>query len=102
MSTLISIAPNRSAAAISARHPLEPLSADEVRTCVELLKQNGKVTPITRFVSVALKEPPKSRVYESNGEQPPREAFAVLFDNATNSCFEATISLADEALIGCK
>ena len=70
MSTLISITPSRNAAAISPRHPLEPLSADEVRASVELLKQNGKVTPTTRFVSVALKEPPKSRVHESNGEQP--------------------------------
>lgn len=81
------------------RHPLEPLTAEEVRDAVELLKAAGKVTPTTRFVSVALKEPAKSLVREFDGKPPsPREAFAVLFDNAENACYEATLSLTGREL----
>ena len=57
MSTLVNISSAPPASTALPPHPLEPLSADEVRAAVELLKQNGKVTPTTRFVSVALKEP---------------------------------------------
>ena len=67
------------------RHPLEPLSAAEVQQAVGLLKSAGKVTPTTRFVSVSLKEPRKELVHAFKpGEPIEREAFAVLFDNATN------------------
>jgi primary-amine oxidase len=84
-------------------HPLEPLTADEVRAAVRILKDAGKVTPTTRFVSVALREPPKALVHAlDEANPPPREAFAVLFDNATNSCFEATVSLAERDLAGWK
>ena len=101
MPDLIDITPARAAALDSASHPLEPLGAGEVRRAVELLRESGKVTPTTRFVSVALREPEKGLVHNPNGgPPPPREAFAVLFDNATNSCYEATVSLADGALLG--
>src|SRR5262245_27608085 len=80
-------------------HPLEPLSPQEVRLAVSLLKDNGKVTPTTRFVSVALKEPDKAVVHGFTGPPPPREAFAVLFANARNACYEATLSLTDEKLL---
>ena len=43
-------------------HPLEPLTAAEVRLAVSILKDTGKITPTTRFVSVSLKEPPKELV----------------------------------------
>ena len=84
------------------RHPLEPLSAAEVKQAVELLHSAGKVTPSTRFVSVSLKEPKKELVHARAGGKSatiPREAFAVLFDNATNCCYEAHVSLADKSLM---
>jgi primary-amine oxidase len=85
------------------RHPLEPLTAEEVRRAVLLLKQAGKVTPTTRFVSVALKEPDKALVHGFTGSNlPPREAFAVLFDNAANACYEAAVSLTGEKLLDWK
>jgi primary-amine oxidase len=85
------------------RHPLEPLTAAEVRLAVSLLKDSGKVTPTTRFVSVSLREPAKELVHQFTGQQPiRREAFAVLFDNGTNSCFEATLSLTDQKLLSWK
>ena len=80
-------------------HPLEPLSAEEVRSAVGVLKAVGKVTPTTRFVSVALREPDKSAVHGFDGTNAPaREAFAVLFDNAANACHEAIVALAEGAV----
>jgi primary-amine oxidase len=82
-------------------HPLEPLTADEVRLAVSILRDTGKVTPATRFISLSLKEPPKAAVHAANSSSP-RSAFAVLFDNGTNSCFEAAISLTEKKLLSWK
>src|SRR5262245_28427994 len=84
-----------------AMHPLEPLSAAEVQQAVQILKKNGKVTPTTRFVSISLKEPPKDAVHSGRGSAT-REAFAVLFDNGTNTAHEATVSLTNSAVLGFK
>jgi primary-amine oxidase len=82
------------------RHPLEPLTADEMRLAVSLLKDSGKVTTTTRFVSVNLREPAKEFVHRFTSQEPiRREAYAVLFDNSTNSCYEATLSLTDRKLL---
>ena len=70
------------------KHPLEPLTADEVRLAVSVLRDSGKVTPTTRFVSVSLKEPPKDLVHAGRTDLP-REAFVVLFDNGTNTAHES-------------
>src|SRR5262245_34220065 len=84
-------------------HPLEPLSAAEVQQAVGLLKAQGKITPTMRFVSVSLKEPKKATVHSFTGKQDgPREAFAVLFDNALNTCYEATIALTAGKLLSWK
>jgi primary-amine oxidase len=85
------------------KHPLEPLTAQEVQLAVTLLKGAGKVTPTTRFVSVSLKEPDKAFVHKFTGKEPiRREAFAVLFDNGTNSCYETAISLTDRKVLSWK
>lgn len=75
-------------------HPLEPLSASEIALAVSLLKDFGKVTATTRFVSVSLREPPKSFVhgYPKAGRAP-RQAEACLFDNGTNTAAEAVVDL---------
>jgi primary-amine oxidase len=83
------------------KHPLEPLTAQEVALAVTLLKDAGKVTPTTRFVSVSLKEPAKELVHAAKSDLK-REAFAVLFDNATNSCYETALSLTDRKLLSWK
>ena len=79
-------------------HPLEPLTSHEVRTAVDLLKSAGKVTPTTRFISVALAEPAKGEVHAGAPATLSRGAFVVLFDNATNTCHEATLSLTEERI----
>ncbi len=100
MSTLINITPLDGNRACPKTHPLEPLSTHEVRAVVDVLKREGKATLTTRFVSIALKEPNKTFVHHPNGEGPPtREAFAVLFDNAANACYEASVSVSEGRLL---
>src|SRR5687768_1104558 len=84
----------------TALHPLEPLTAEEVAAAVHILRDAVKGTPTTRFISVSLKEPPKEAVHKLDPKAPqPPQAFAVLFDNATISCYEATLSLKDGKLL---
>lgn len=84
-------------------HPLEPLTAAEVKQTVAILTQNGKVNPTTRFVSVSLREPNKELVHQfSEGRRPDREANAILFDNALNRCYEASVSLTAQKLLSWK
>src|ERR1700728_2313129 len=94
-------APGATAMTATIKHPLEPLTAQEVALAVTLLKDAGKVTPTTRFVSVSLKEPAKELVHAAKSDLK-REAFAVLFDNATNSCYETSLSLTDRKLLSWK
>jgi primary-amine oxidase len=82
-------------------HLLEPLTAAEVQKVIAVLKAKEKVTSTTRFVSVSLKEPSKEMVH-ADMEGLPRVGFAVLFDNATNSCYEATVSITNSALVSWK
>ncbi len=91
---------NGSAATASSPHPLEPLSAEEVQNAVDILRDAGKLTPTTRVVSISLREPAKELVHGFDGSTPiPRQAFAVLFDNAENACHEALISLEDARVV---
>ncbi len=71
------------------RHPLEPLTAVEVRQTIRLLRAAGHLTPTTRVVSVSLREPTK-------GQPGPRSAHAVLFNNGTNTAHEAIVSIEQE------
>jgi primary-amine oxidase len=82
------------------QHPLEPLTADELRLAVSIVKDTGRVNATTRFVSVSLKEPPKAQVH--NGAAGERQAFAVLFDNAANTAYEATLSVTGGQLLNWK
>ncbi len=86
------------------KHPLEPLTAQEVQVAVTILKDAGKVTKTTRFVSVSLKEPDKATMhaFTPSTPLPKREAFAVLFDNGTNSCYETALSLTDRKVLSWK
>ncbi len=84
-------------------HPLEPLNTQEVQLAVMTLKDSGKVTPTTRFVSVSLREPDKAFVHAFTGKETfAREASAVLFDNGTNACFETVVSITDRRVLSWK
>jgi primary-amine oxidase len=82
-------------------HPLEPLSASEVAQSVALLQSFAAFTPTTRIISITLREPAKSFVYEwPQADAPSREAEAVLFDNALNTACTVVLDLTAGVVTG--
>jgi primary-amine oxidase len=79
------------AASENARHPLDPLTAAEYRTVVEVLGK-GYVDENGRFALITLEEPEKSEVLRWKAGAPiSRRAFAIV--KKGRSTFEAVIDL---------
>ena len=73
-----------SSLSIGMAHPLDPLSADEITTAVEVLRAAGLADAGTRFPLIDLDEPPKAAVLASQpGQAVPRSAFVVARQNRT-------------------
>jgi primary-amine oxidase len=84
------------------RHPLDPLSAEEVSAAVRVLRTHGPATDQMRFVSVNLNEPPKSEIDSiTAGNTPDRRAFIIAIDLATRRVLEALVSLSRGTLLSC-
>ena len=84
----------------SLAHPLDPLSKDEITAAVAVLRDAGKVADSTRFVLIHLHEPPKAKVLVYHpGDSLPRQAFAVLYDWASNTTSEAIVDLTEKKLV---
>ena len=60
-------------------HPLQRLSADEIRAAKKLFEDRSLLTPTTRFANLALEEPPKRDVLAFQpGDAVDRRVRAVL------------------------
>jgi primary-amine oxidase len=78
-----------------ARHPLEPLSADEIELVTAAVKRAQGLGDTARFVYVMLKEPSKVEVLNFKpGDSFGREAFIVIRERAEHATYEATVSIA--------
>jgi primary-amine oxidase len=76
------------------RHPLDPLTPDEIRLAVESIRRERPIRDSFRFVTVTLREPPKAALLRPSGATTaPREAFLILLDNATGLAYEAVVDL---------
>lgn len=71
--------------------PLDPLGPEEISAASALVRERPEFGSSTRFVSIALHEPPKRRVLE--GSVSDRQVFAVLYDRASAQTVEAVVSL---------
>src|SRR5271155_4822298 len=82
------------------RHWLDPLSADEVKAAIHILRTQGPVSDHMRFVSVNLHEPARTEIENSNhGNIPDRRAFIIALDLAGRRVLEVLVSLLDEKLL---
>ncbi len=81
-------------------HPLEPLTRDEVRTAVDLIKSQSTFNGSTRFISVMLKEPAKQVVSAWPAlSGAPRRALATLFDNGANLASRVVVDLTERQIL---
>jgi primary-amine oxidase len=77
------------------RHPLDPLSAEEITAAAGVLSAAPQWTGGTQVVMLALREPPKADVLAFTPGAPiTRQAAAVLIDRRANRTFEALVDLA--------
>jgi primary-amine oxidase len=82
------------------RHPLDPLSAEEITRTTNILNASGKLTPGMRLMAYSLQEPPKEAVlaFQLGQAVPPREVAVVIRDHGRHLTIEAIISLTGEAI----
>jgi primary-amine oxidase len=82
-------------------HPLDPLTADEIRQAAAIVRRERGVGEGWRFASIELKEPAKADVMAlSSGELTRREALVVCWDRADGQAYRADVSLTGEAVTG--
>ncbi|HEY0804681.1 MAG TPA: tyramine oxidase, partial [Pseudonocardiaceae bacterium] len=78
-------------------HPLDRLSADEIRHVKRILVREGLVTETTRFPWVALVEPDKRTVLDFRPGDPVQRAVRVVaLDRATGKSTWLTVSLTED------
>jgi primary-amine oxidase len=81
-------------------HPLDPLTADEVRAAAAVLRRDRGVGERWRFASIELREPAKQAVRDpAPAAPPPREALVVCWDRDTNDAFKAVVSLSEDRVV---
>lgn len=84
------------AAQLFAANALAPLTAEEIRSAVAILRTSGHVPPGTRFSQISLQEPDKELVVRSAAV--PRRAFAIIYEPRENKTFEAVANLATRSV----
>lgn len=68
-------------------HPLDPLSADELRAAAGILRRDHGVGGRWRFGSIDLREP------EKGDPEPPREAEVICWDRDSGDAYRAIVAL---------
>jgi primary-amine oxidase len=81
------------------QHPLEPLTADEIRVAAATLRRERQIGEQMRFVRMTLREPRKEQLQSyAEGEPIDREAFVILRDRAARTTYEAVVSIGDASV----
>src|SRR5256885_11351912 len=75
-------------------HPLDPLSADEIRQAAAILRRDRTIGDGWRFASIELKEPAKDALprLETGGAPGAREAIRGCWDRADGQARPPTLS----------
>ena len=83
-----------------ARHPLDSLTADEIKVAARVLSASPQFPAGALFSTIVLKEPLKSEVLSyKSGSQFTRQAFSVVLDRKHNRTFEAVVDLKSERVV---
>ena len=82
-------------------HPLDPLTADEIRQAAAIVRREREVGEGWRFASIELKEPSKADLPAlSSGRLTAREALVVCWNRADGQAYRAVVSLTGDAVTG--
>jgi primary-amine oxidase len=72
-------------------HPLDPLSPDEIRAAVAILRRERGLGDRWRFATIELREPAKDALRAE--EPPPREATVLLWNRDDGQAYKAVVSI---------
>src|SRR5215211_2707508 len=78
-------------------HPLDPLTADEIRRAAGVLRREKDVDARWRFASIELKEPTKGEL--ARDEAIARQAIVVLWNREDSLTYKAVVSLSGDAVV---
>ncbi len=79
------------------RHPLAPLTPEEIAAAVSIVRADPACSEQIRFVMVKLHEPaPEAALFYKPGDVVPREVFLSLLDKAEGAAYEAIVNLTEE------
>jgi primary-amine oxidase len=88
------------ASAPTSRHPLDPLTKQEILMTAQILRISGKINEESRVPIITLQEPPKSEVLGfTPGSPMRREAFVIVYERSRNKTYEAVVDLNGKRLI---
>ena len=80
-------------------HPLDPLSARELKVVVDIVLAHTDIGQRFFFEQIRLLEPNKTTVHEhKTGNDVDRNAFAIIWNRDTENVFQATISITKNEL----
>ena len=77
-------------------HPLDPLTAGEIRRVAQILRRDRELGDSWRFASIELREPAKDLL--ASGQVTGREAIAVGWDRTDGQAYRAVVSLTGDAV----
>jgi primary-amine oxidase len=87
-------------AQLVATHPLDPLTAEEIREAVAILRREQQLADGILFVGIALHEPAKDAVLRfPDGAHLERQAFIILRDRRARATLEAVVSITKRELV---
>jgi len=88
---------------VAVLHPLDPLSAAEIRAAVAVVRASGRVGSDVLFVRVFLHEPAKPDVLGfREGDPLERQAFVLIRDRRARTNYESVVSITDRAVVSWK
>ena len=87
----------------STKHPLDPLSSEEITNAVKIIQSSANFPQAALFSIVVLNEPPKAEVLSYKGDGVfRREASAIVFDREKNKTIETIADLKTNKIISWK
>ncbi|CCI14162.1 Copper amine oxidase [Microcystis aeruginosa PCC 9806] len=73
-------------------HPLDPLTENEIKMAVTVVKKEKSLTEFARFPNISLQEPDKQTVLNfKKGDAIARQAFLVILEPRLNKTYEAIV-----------
>jgi primary-amine oxidase len=75
-------------------YPLDPLTAQEIRAAVAIVKESGRLTDSMSYVMISLAEPPKPPGLDFDlVPTPDRAAFVIMYDKVASLIYESVVSI---------